>query len=211
MNAVAWNMLHYSNHLLLDIYPLSKEGYRSQSVRRRASYDYLNQIVEEPYKAVEFIINILRLETTGSSYKQTLRRAKDSGILPADIVNSLMHFRDLRNKVIHENPKVNESLLLYPELFELIVLGFAMYEVFSAYAACGIESFKRVVNMAERTVEVDKAYLLKWLNTDIDRGWSDGFYDGYDVSKNNAHSMLRSENNLTRYVVDVGAINKRCA
>jgi len=205
-------MLHYSTHVLLDIYPLSEEEYRNQSVRRRASYDYLNQIVEEPYKAIEFIINILRIGVVGRPYKPTLLLAKESGVLPSDVVDSLLYFRNLRNEIVHNNPKANESLLVYPELFKMIILGFALFEVFWAYADCRIESFRSRVNVKlERTVVVDQSYLLKWLQIGIDRGWSDGFFDGFEESKVNAISKLRNENDSTAFVIDIGSIHKRCA
>jgi len=213
MQGVAWAMEHYSTHLLLDIYPLSREDYRIQSVRRRASYDYFIQIVEEPYRAAEFIIKVLKVGIIGMTYKRTLLLAKDAGILPADVVDSLIYFRDLRNKIVHDNPKANESLLLYNELFNLITLGFALYEIFSAYERCKIESFKRkdMRSIPDRKVVVNKTYLLEWLQTGPGSIWSDGFYDGYEESKRKAISKLRTDNNATTYIIDIGAIYRRCA
>ncbi|MGH9424852.1 MAG: hypothetical protein ACRD2L_00875 [Terriglobia bacterium] len=160
MNRATANLLHYSNHLLLDIYPLSVEAFRRKSTHQRASYDYLNQIVQTSHSALEDIMRALKVSGIPQGYAARVRRARELTILPEDLADAMFDFCKLRNETIHENPKIDHAVRLYPEILPLILCGFSLHELFWIFE----ERFEhRPLRSHHHLVIVDKAYLLLWL------------------------------------------------
>lgn len=150
------DVVHYASHVLIDIYPLTKTEYTSQSMPRRASYDYLNQTVEAGHRLAANLI-----QHTGaapeSTYYRRFSQARDLAVFPDCVTATMLSFQSLRNKTVHENWRVNQNVSLYPRLLELSAVGFALYEL------TRFHQFRD----PKRVVIIDTDYLLAWLRGPI--------------------------------------------
>jgi|GEM_PF-6768931 len=145
--------IHYAFHVLWDIYPLSEDEYRMMSVERRASYDYLVQIIEMGYKLVGIVLKN-QGEFPVKGYRARFIQAQEANILSNTFVRILNEFALLRNKSVHENKRINKELSLYPQLGSLVLVGFALWELF--------DWRNRKKNYYEK-LEFGPAYLEGWL------------------------------------------------
>lgn len=129
----AYRLWHYPANILADIYPLSRNEYRRANLARRASYDYLTQTVEA---SAEWCRDQIR-ERVGESVEVTLQHtflsAARMQIVPDNLGNDLASLARLRNMTVHENVRVDETLLVYDRLLKLALVGIATrYAVESA-------------------------------------------------------------------------------
>ena len=206
---MSFYFFHYSNHLLLDIYPLSRAQYKKKSMPRRASYDYLNQIIENAYKTTQYIMKAVGVSPVGSTYYQRFHQAKVLNVFPTDLADALIDFSHVRNKAVHENFKVNETLELYDKLIELITVGFALFELFGAFEY-GINN-GIPENITYDEIVVDKKYLLMWLEPRRANTQDDETDKEHEARKAMARSKLEAADFVPTYIIDLDLVWKHFA
>src|ERR1019366_5209826 len=196
-----WNfqskLLHHPFRFLQGIYPLSREQYRQKSLARRASYSYLNEIVETAFNATGSLALLITTEI-GNTYKERFDRTAELGILPESVCRELARLARLRNKAIHNNPLFDSQLLLYDRMIELIVTGFATCETLVAILWC--TEPLRHPGLADRVI-VGTAYIEELIGM-IARsreGWS---------KSGTAIRRLQSERHVPRHVVDYATVGR---
>lgn len=124
---------HYAIHLLLDVYPLSQSEFVGASLPRRASYSYINEIVEGAQTLAAHLLQRLE-QAVPKTWSGRIRRAGVEGCFPSPLVEALLELRSLRNDLIHENPKTNSSLVAFERIPLVTMSGFALFEVWRAGA-----------------------------------------------------------------------------
>jgi hypothetical protein len=149
---------HYASHLLVDLYPLDESSYRVQSLHRRASYSYVTEIAEGAQVLARRLVIQSGVEPEASP-GGCLRQAASLGVMPIALVDALFGLKSLRNRVVHEGPKVNAELLVYPAIPLAMMCGFALYEVWRVLAA--IE--KNGDTSTLRDLTIDRHYLMRRL------------------------------------------------
>jgi uncharacterized protein YutE (UPF0331/DUF86 family) len=161
------DIFHYSNHLLLDVFPLTKSEYKRQSVYRRASYDYLNQIIEATFAITDKIMISMNIQNRGKTYHERFTQAQKVGLLPLKLAHALLDLKKLRNTAVHKNPAVNDSLMLFDKLITLIAVGFAASEILSTFENCIRNGVSDKYNYK---CVIDRSFFSNWLcrSTKID-------------------------------------------
>lgn len=119
---------HLAHKVLGQVYPLSREEYKLQSMPRRASYAYLSEIVETGGRLTLDLLEQFG-ESPDQTYLKRLRRTVDLGILPSQFAELLIRLTTLRNKTVHENPAINQELRVYSQLPSMVVVAFALAEI----------------------------------------------------------------------------------
>jgi uncharacterized protein YutE (UPF0331/DUF86 family) len=122
------NLLHYAGHVLVDLFPLSSRTYKDRSLDRRASYSYLNEIVEAGHRVLATALRANGFQI-GDSYRERVELASTHGLLPATLARDLLMLKTLRNRATHENPVVNEGSEVHTALLALAAVGFAMFQL----------------------------------------------------------------------------------
>lgn len=150
---------HYARHLLLDVYPLSPIEYAEASLERRASYSYVNEIIEGAQDLARSLLTRLR-QRVPHTWKGRVQRAGKAGLFPPELSTALVELRHLRNSVVHENREANADLIVYPHLSTIIVVSFALFEVWYAAVASS--------KLREDECVVDKEYLLQCVTGSTD-------------------------------------------
>jgi uncharacterized protein YutE (UPF0331/DUF86 family) len=150
---------HYSINLLALVYPLDRDEYRVRALERRASYAYLTDIIEGASRLAGEMLEVVGAPKQRSD-RETFSEAAQRDLLPSTLVAYLHDLKSLRNEVVHQNPRVDRNLVLYPRLGELCVVGFSLYEVFIALA---ISRAAETDNVAV-VVPVDRNYLISALD-----------------------------------------------
>lgn len=146
---------HYANHLLTDVYPLSRADFRTARLQRRASYSYINEIVEGAQDLTRHMLRRLLLPIP-STWSTSIRQAAKEGLLSADLLECLMILRPLRNRIIHENPAADADLAAFDHLPQAISAAFALFETWRAAASAA----KSADVAPPQDVIVDRAYVL---------------------------------------------------
>ena len=122
---------HFGSTLVRETAWMSREDFKASSIARRASYSYLNALVEGSFKAVG-----RALKESGfplkDSYRARFAQAAEVGVLPKMLSERLQHLAKLRNRTTHETSEVNETLEVYPALLEMIVISLAMSAIVGA-------------------------------------------------------------------------------
>jgi len=122
---------HYPARVLSDIYPLTRQEYRSANLARRASYAYLVDTLQACETACEEAFIRIRM-IIPDSMGETFVRAGKLGLFSASLAGDLAFLAGLRNQVVHRNERVNSRLVLYDHLLALIAAGYGAYETFMA-------------------------------------------------------------------------------
>lgn len=194
------DMFYYASHVLRDIYPLSREQYRKQSIHRRASYDYLNQIIECAYDCTGRAMRALHLSQMGKTYYERFTNAKTLGLIPEGLADTLIELKILRNKAIHNNKIINDRLVLYDNLIRLVTCGFASFELFRIHewtVANGIPPDPEI-----NRIVVDKDYVLRLLKPRPMPEHGDEFYQENESKKQMARAKLVAEGSVPRHTID---------
>src|SRR5579872_6242637 len=124
-----YRLHHFPGRILLNIYPLSRSEYGRTSMPRRASYSYLNETIETTYKVASSLVRQLEGDSF-STKSQCFRRATALRLWPSSLGDALIRLGHLRDEVTHDNPTVDVNLTVYDCLLELMLVGFAAYELF---------------------------------------------------------------------------------
>ena len=124
---------HYATHLLVDVYPLARAEFKAASLHRRASYSYINEIVEGAQSLAGSMLRRIG-KTAPTTWTGSVRSAGLEGLLPTDLVESLLRLRTLRNQVVHENPVANFKLVAFERIPLVLMCGYALFEVWRASA-----------------------------------------------------------------------------
>jgi uncharacterized protein YutE (UPF0331/DUF86 family) len=192
-----YKLLHHPFRFLQGIYPLTREQYRQKSLARRASYSYLNEIVEVAFNATGSLALLITTEI-GNTYKERFARSAELGILPMSVCRELGRLAWLRNKAIHNNPLFDSQLLLYDRMIDLIVTGFATCETLVAILWCAEPS--RHPGLTERVV-VGTAYIEELIGTVATsrEGWA---------KSGTAVRRLQSERHVPRHVIDYTTVGR---
>ncbi|SFU32414.1 hypothetical protein SAMN05216339_101343 [Nitrosomonas eutropha] len=144
---------HFATTVLREIAPLNEEEYRTNSLARRASYSYLNELVEGAFKLASNELTA-RGHRPEKTYRLRFQQAAALGVFPTVVAERLVNLAVLRNRSTHENKVVNDELELFPKLLELAVIGFGLYEIASALPAA-----------QPRVIAVDATYVWSKLST----------------------------------------------
>ena len=183
------NLYHYAHHMLLDVYPLTRDEYSEKSALRRASYSYLAEIVESGHKVLGDMIELAG-ERKESSYYRRIVQAESLDLIDGDLANDLVELKSLRNKTVHENPKVNKGLIVYDVLLMITACGFALFEVYAKYLARANGGSGRKISK----VTVDRDYLERILLHDIESVPEDLVDDkGNEIVRERNKKIMESE------------------
>lgn len=157
-STLSGNFYHYAKGVFSEIYPLSREEFELDGVRRRAADDYLVQLVERSREMVCKTIINCQLGTTGKSYYMDFKEGIRTKILPQELGNRLLILSELRQDVVHENEKVKKQQLFYGKLGIIVTVAYSMYEL--------AKSFNEVLHdtiVANDNILVNKGYLQERL------------------------------------------------
>jgi uncharacterized protein YutE (UPF0331/DUF86 family) len=122
---------HFGSTLARELVWMSVEEFRIHSIARRASYSYLNAIVEGTFKAVGQAI-AKRGHSPAASYRARFAEAGKLAILPETLAHRMQKLAKLRNRITHETSEVNQNLEVFPVLLEMIVISLAMSSIVAA-------------------------------------------------------------------------------
>ena len=126
------NLVHCLYHLSFEIYPLTKDEFRMQSLPRRAADDYINTIYEDAYKIAKWLLEALDIKPIQKSYYERFKQAEKYGIYPKQLSSALIDLENLRHEIGHENEKVNHDLIAYSQIGNVIIAGYATSEIAQA-------------------------------------------------------------------------------
>ena len=141
---------HFGTTVLREIVWMTLPEYKRSSLARRASYSYLNALVDGAFRSTERLLKAAG-ESAQKSYRARFLQAEEHGALPISVGTRLAELAVLRNRTTHETTEVNERLEVFPFLLEMSVIALAMSEVEAAR-----------VNHSARRVFIDAARVL-WL------------------------------------------------
>ncbi|HET7231905.1 MAG TPA: HepT-like ribonuclease domain-containing protein [Longimicrobium sp.] len=189
---------HYSINLLALVYPLDRAQYRSHALERRTSYAYLTDIVEGASRLMAEMFQAVGVQEP-RSYREKFEQAEKLDLIPSVLALHLHDLKNLRNAVVHENPRIDADLLLHPRIGEICAVGFSLFEVFLALW------ISRQVDQENtpRVVRVDRDYLLHALEHPEryrTRNPQSPSWNTADLS--GARHKLQSDNSIPVIIVD---------
>jgi uncharacterized protein YutE (UPF0331/DUF86 family) len=173
------------------------------SVYRRASDDYVSQIVEKSSEFVGKTIAYFFKTFPPDTYRNKFLEAKSLQIIPSELVNSLTKMSTLRNKIAHDNNSVNKTLEVYPKMGRIITTAYAMYELTNTYYRY-LDDKDLVIS----DILVDK----KYLTTRSDNHRSINSHGSIQVKENLEKLRLRLVDDLSipSFMINTAAIKKIC-
>jgi uncharacterized protein YutE (UPF0331/DUF86 family) len=189
---------HYSINVLGLVYPLAEDEYRVRPLERRASYAYLTDIVEGASRLFGEMFDAVGTPRP-RSFRQQFDKAEQLRLIPASLGRDLHDLKSLRNEVVHENPRIDAGLELYPQLGKLCAVGFALFEVFVAL----YKSRSKQSPEAAAVVTVDRDYLLAALENPQryqTRNPHSPSWERADIPK--AMQKLQSDKTIPTIVID---------
>jgi uncharacterized protein YutE (UPF0331/DUF86 family) len=125
-----FNLHHCLDKLFFRYFPLSADEF-TESNNRRASYDYIIDIIEHIKYILLSLFQIMDLHPI-DTYNERYKLAEKSGIFPKELADALCDLTRLRTKIIHKNEKADLSSEVYCQIDSIIVAGFAAFEIAKA-------------------------------------------------------------------------------
>jgi|SRR6266850_5831708 len=190
---------HYTHVLLNSVYPLTRDEYRLESIHRRASYDYLNQIVQNASELVSRYIDALKAGRPKSPYSHRFIHARELGLLPDRLADDMAQFSRLRNMVVHENRIPNDSLEMYDKLSSLIIVDLALADTLGLYEAY-LQSLVKTSWTGKKTI--DRDYFLSLLSLITAREPIDDWEKQLQAKCIKAEIKLREERQVPCHTID---------
>jgi len=200
------DVFHYTMKVFREVYPVTTEEYRRQSLRRRASYSYLNEILEAGHQLLGDILTH-RGQGVAPSYRGRIKQAEAAGIIPHSLATDLLKLKTLRNLATHENPRVNKALAVHKAALTLASVGFAFFALDMEWLAIVEGSETRRAG-----VVIDREYLLGWLRplpVGPEENPSEREYRSnldYEEGMARARACLDKERHVPRYELDFSGL-----
>lgn len=162
-------LLHCTGNLFSLIYPLSKPDCQKDSLRRRASYDYMVQITEIATLIIREIITAAHISLNAKASKaDVFRKAKDIQLISDELLQLALTVIQIRNRITHENIEVNKRLDGYSKIMAFVVFGYSIYNLASQYEFLNAKgNLSLWDNEDQYTVTIDKPYLSNELSRSL--------------------------------------------
>lgn len=146
--------LHYANMMLCEIWGISKSKYQKQNLIRRASHDYMINIVELIYKSSGKLIEKLNKKPENSKRKR-LNTLKELNLLPEGVYMELLNLIDIRNGLAHADVGEEE---IYNNIGNFILCSYFFFEYFSFFEFYLARD--EIINNLEIDIHIDPDYLM---------------------------------------------------
>jgi uncharacterized protein YutE (UPF0331/DUF86 family) len=199
---VAGLIYHYAKYTFFQIYPLSQNEFKEDSMHRRAAYDYIVQIVEKSSDMAKKTMGYFFKIGPQDSYRERFLKAKYLQIIPSRMADTLISLSDLRTKIVHYNDLVNEKLpVIYGQLGIIVTVAFAMHELTKTYHSYLVDRDAEIANIL-----IDKKYLIRLVDIYI----SNNAGANLQVLRNYEKQRLRLINDasIPSFTINTKAINR---
>lgn len=122
------DLLHYAGNLLSLVYPLDRSDYIQNSLARRASYNYMQQIVEGTDGCIRRALGQLIGKRDYVSKGDCVRAAERAQLLSASLAQLLLNLIPKRNDLTHENPEFDANLEGFGLVFDYVIAAYAVVD-----------------------------------------------------------------------------------